>query len=237
MSPEQVNEDKYNNKSDIWSLGWILYEAACLKPPFQAENYLSLAVKIKEGKFSKIPSHYSPELQNLIWSMLQTDIDERPSVIDLLKSSKTQYRISKVKIKDQKYLYKQKEIWLSKREKALEEREKQFEEKVQKFEEKLKKFEEREKSVFDLESKWKALVSDYIKVMLLNYSFYRQDIQMQQLRNNLIRHMDWHVICHTSLSSKHLKNLVILTRWVKIRILKIFDLLEEFVPKLNSNFC
>jgi len=36
MSPEQINDSKYNEQSDIWSLGCIIYELAALKPPFQA---------------------------------------------------------------------------------------------------------------------------------------------------------------------------------------------------------
>lgn len=55
MSPEQCNESGYNEKSDIWSLGIILYEMANLAPPFQANNHLALALKIKEGKFNRIP--------------------------------------------------------------------------------------------------------------------------------------------------------------------------------------
>lgn len=34
MSPEQINEQKYNDKSDIWALGCIIFEMAALKPPF-----------------------------------------------------------------------------------------------------------------------------------------------------------------------------------------------------------
>lgn len=62
MSPEQINDSKYNEQSDIWSLGCIIYEVAALRPPFQAQNHLSLAMKIKAGTFERIPSRYSDDL-------------------------------------------------------------------------------------------------------------------------------------------------------------------------------
>lgn len=34
MSPEQTLNEKYNEKSDIWSVGCIIYEIASLKRPF-----------------------------------------------------------------------------------------------------------------------------------------------------------------------------------------------------------
>jgi len=46
MSPELINDIKYNEKSDIWSSGCLLYELASLNPPFSATNPLSLALKI-----------------------------------------------------------------------------------------------------------------------------------------------------------------------------------------------
>jgi len=71
MSPEQINEQNYNDKSDIWSLGCIIYEMAALHPPFKAANHLSLAMKIKEGKFARIPERYSDELWRVICTMLK----------------------------------------------------------------------------------------------------------------------------------------------------------------------
>lgn len=49
MSPEQVNESEYNDKSDIWALGCVIYELCALEQAFQAENSLALALKIKNG--------------------------------------------------------------------------------------------------------------------------------------------------------------------------------------------
>ena len=38
LSPEVCEDRPYNSKSDIWSLGCILYELCTLKHPFEAKN-------------------------------------------------------------------------------------------------------------------------------------------------------------------------------------------------------
>ena len=38
MSPEQIAEEKYDHKSDIWSAGCVLYEIVSLRAPFEATN-------------------------------------------------------------------------------------------------------------------------------------------------------------------------------------------------------
>lgn len=83
MSPEQINELKYNEKSDIWALGCLLYEMCALAPPFDATNQLSLAVKINAGKFARIPTQYSEDLHRAIRWMIQVDASKRPAVEDL----------------------------------------------------------------------------------------------------------------------------------------------------------
>ena len=85
MSPEQITDARYTEKSDVWSLGCIVYEMATLKPPFQARNHVTLAMKIKEGRFDRLPSRYSEELNRTIQWMLNVDYRRRPSVSDLTK--------------------------------------------------------------------------------------------------------------------------------------------------------
>ena len=63
MSPEQMSKSQYNEKSDIWSLGCLIYELCSLTPPFTASNQKLLAVKIKQGHFRSIPSKYSEGLK------------------------------------------------------------------------------------------------------------------------------------------------------------------------------
>ncbi|NXD07095.1 NEK2 kinase, partial [Nothocercus nigrocapillus] len=85
MSPEQMNRLSYNEKSDIWSLGCLLYELCALSPPFRAYNQKELAEKIREGKFRRIPYRYSEQLNELLKEMLNLKDYCRPSVEDILQ--------------------------------------------------------------------------------------------------------------------------------------------------------
>ena len=38
LSPELCEENPYNHKSDIWSLGCVLYVLCTYKHPFEAKN-------------------------------------------------------------------------------------------------------------------------------------------------------------------------------------------------------
>ncbi|OQS04352.1 kinase, partial [Thraustotheca clavata] len=83
MSPEMVNEMTYDERSDIWALGCLLYEMATLSPPFDATNQLALAKKINAGKFSRIPERYSEDLFQVIRWMLHRQRSRRPRIEDL----------------------------------------------------------------------------------------------------------------------------------------------------------
>uniref|UniRef100_S4RVR9 non-specific serine/threonine protein kinase n=1 Tax=Petromyzon marinus TaxID=7757 RepID=S4RVR9_PETMA len=85
MSPEQFSRMSYNEKSDIWSLGCLLYELCALVPPFTAMNQKQLAEKIKEGKFRRIPYRYSDELNEIISKMLNLKDYLRPSIEQIMQ--------------------------------------------------------------------------------------------------------------------------------------------------------
>jgi len=153
MSPEQINEERYNHKSDVWSLGCIIYETVALKPPFQAENYLALAMKIKKGEIGKIPSHYSEDLQTVIGQMLKVDPSGRPSIEDLInKNSNINVKVRELKVKE-------KITAIIEKEKRLENKEKELQEISTMLEKRIAAVEEREKKVTELETQYKALVS------------------------------------------------------------------------------
>jgi NIMA (never in mitosis gene a)-related kinase len=84
LSPEICEERPYNEKSDIWALGCILYEMCTFKHPFDATNQGALILKIMKGKYEPIPREYSNELKNLVDLLLEKNHFKRPSIFDIL---------------------------------------------------------------------------------------------------------------------------------------------------------
>lgn len=93
LSPEIINGKAYSFKSDIWSLGVVLYEMCALKPPFEAQNLPVLAMKIVKGQFTSIPHQFSRDLKNLVGSLLQIDAGRRPTINEILRLPLIQNRI------------------------------------------------------------------------------------------------------------------------------------------------
>ena len=129
MSPEQIDETKYNEKSDIWSLGCFLYELTTFHPPFEAKNQIMLAMRIKSGKVEKINKRYSEELWRVITWMLTVNYNNRPSSEDLLNIPQVCIRLREKRIKDTLYKLKMFEEKLNLRDKEQNEREDKLNEK------------------------------------------------------------------------------------------------------------
>ena len=84
MSPEICQAETYNMRSDIWSLGCIMYELCTKEPPFNAKTHIQLAQNIRKGVYKELPSMYSKELQNVIASCLKVNPKFRPDAASLL---------------------------------------------------------------------------------------------------------------------------------------------------------
>merc|ERR1719476_674512 len=76
LSPEIIRKQPYNYKTDVWSLGVLLYEMAALTRPF-AGTLETLPKVILRGEFEPLGSHYSQELKDLVADMLRVDPTQR----------------------------------------------------------------------------------------------------------------------------------------------------------------
>lgn len=83
-SPEIWKDKPYDSKTDIWSIGCIVYEMCALKPPFRGTSLVNLAENIKKGVYSKIPKIYSSDLSKVIEYMLNVNPAMRKSCDELL---------------------------------------------------------------------------------------------------------------------------------------------------------
>ena len=92
-APEVWMEKPYGLKSDIWSLGCVLYEIISLHCPFRGENIVELYNKIIIGEFSRIPNKFSDELNWIVLHMINSDPNKRLSCEELLKCQYIKKRI------------------------------------------------------------------------------------------------------------------------------------------------
>ena len=83
-APEIWNDKGYSFKSDIWSLGCILYEMCTLHLPFGERNIKDIYCKIMNGNFLPIPNHFSKDLNVIINLLLQVNPKKRPSCQEIL---------------------------------------------------------------------------------------------------------------------------------------------------------
>jgi len=96
-APEIWEEEPYNYKCDIWSIGCIIYEMASLTLPFKGDNINSLYENIMSKKIKPIPDFYSEDLKKIINYMLIYDPSKRLSTDLLLNYPRIKEQSAKLK--------------------------------------------------------------------------------------------------------------------------------------------
>ena len=91
LSPEICQNKAYDEKSDVWSLGVIIYELITLNKPFDSQSQMGLFMKILKGKpapiINSIKHSYSQKLINLvIENLLDKDPLTRYGILQTINS-------------------------------------------------------------------------------------------------------------------------------------------------------
>lgn len=97
-SPEVWKDQPYGSKSDLWSLGCVIYEMLNLKPPFRANDMNGLYKRVLKGAYPPVSQKYSKELGHVISLMLVVDPKARPSCNEILNFDVVKLKAEKLGI-------------------------------------------------------------------------------------------------------------------------------------------
>jgi serine/threonine-protein kinase len=96
MAPEQVNGRRGDHRSDIYSLGAILYEMTTGKVPFEGESpYVTMNMRTTGDPAAprKINEQISPVMEEIILHALARDSDQRYASAEQMKAELDNYNI------------------------------------------------------------------------------------------------------------------------------------------------
>ena len=82
MSPEQANGESVNYRSDLFSLGGVLYAMCTGRPPFRAETTFGVLRRIRETpprSIREINSDTPEWLERIVMKLLEKSIEQRPT--------------------------------------------------------------------------------------------------------------------------------------------------------------
>jgi serine/threonine protein kinase len=84
FAPEVCNNDAYDERSDVWSLGVVFYEMCTLRRPFEGDNLFSLIQQILDSEITPFNNGVPSALEGLVRLMLDRDPTRRPTAQELI---------------------------------------------------------------------------------------------------------------------------------------------------------
>ena len=96
-SPEVWKDNPYSYKSDLWSIGCVIYELCALRPPFQGKDLDELYENVCKGQPERINKMYSEDLWKMILMLLQVDVNKRVDCNQFLNHDLIKRKIEEIK--------------------------------------------------------------------------------------------------------------------------------------------
>ena len=80
LSPELIEGRPYNQLSDVWALGVLLFQMVAFQYPFDAPTLPALALKIVNGEHHPLPEDTPTDLRELLAILLSRSQSHRPNM-------------------------------------------------------------------------------------------------------------------------------------------------------------
>ncbi|HEY2830037.1 MAG TPA: protein kinase [Thermoanaerobaculia bacterium] len=94
LSPEQVRgEPIIDTRSDVWSLGVVMYEMLAQRAPFTGSHVMDILAAIVEGEPSPLPALVPAALRDLVTRSLAKDMYRRPQTAAEVASRLAEIRL------------------------------------------------------------------------------------------------------------------------------------------------
>ena len=87
MAPEVMNDEKYDTKADIWSIGCTIVELLTARPPWYPLNQVRVIKNMTTGVYPiyKLPAPLSEDVERLLKQCFQQNPLHRPTADEMLQ--------------------------------------------------------------------------------------------------------------------------------------------------------
>ncbi|KAK2913247.1 hypothetical protein Q8A67_001646 [Cirrhinus molitorella] len=106
VAPENLTGEPYDEKTEIWRLGCVIYELCKLKCAFMARNPVQVVSRILTCSYEALPNTFSEDLRQLVKDTLQKVPANRPSISNILSRPFIIGHLHKMSIQTTDELYK-----------------------------------------------------------------------------------------------------------------------------------